>query len=79
MDMNGNQSIEATIAHDADALECLIQALEYKAAGYQDVQEWIESSFLKLRTASAIELANKFIEGSGRIWWDGIKNMNDRD
>jgi putative hydrolases of HD superfamily len=39
---------EADCAHDADRLDCLFQALEYKDAGYQNVQGWIESSRTRL-------------------------------
>ncbi|MFB9904245.1 HD domain-containing protein [Allokutzneria oryzae] len=37
-------SLEARCAKDADKLECLLQALEYRAAGYTTVQGWIDSS-----------------------------------
>jgi putative hydrolases of HD superfamily len=34
----------AQCAHDSDKLECLMQAVEYGAAGYTSVQGWIDSS-----------------------------------
>lgn len=44
------QTPEAHCAKDADKLECLIQAVEYKDAGYTRVQGWIDSSRNNLRT-----------------------------
>jgi putative hydrolase of HD superfamily len=68
-ELKNEETAEAIIAHDADVLECLIQAVEYKANGYQDVQEWIDNCMSKLRTESAIKIAHECIDGNGRIWW----------
>lgn len=70
----GNDSPEATVAHDADLLECLIQAIEYRAQGYSDVQEWIDSCRAKLRSASAKALAEDCLALSPSKWWDGLKS-----
>ncbi|MFC7625149.1 HD domain-containing protein [Microlunatus sp. GCM10028923] len=43
---------EAICARDADKLECLIQAVEYRHAGHQNVQNWIDTSRRSLRTPS---------------------------
>jgi hypothetical protein len=50
------ESLEAQLA-DADKLECLIQAREYQAQGYQDVPPWIETSAAVLQSPSAKQLA----------------------
>ncbi|SEF04232.1 HD domain-containing protein [Streptomyces sp. 3213] len=40
---------EAIVAHDADKLECLVQAVEYREQGYSLTQNWIETSLAELR------------------------------
>jgi putative hydrolase of HD superfamily len=53
------QSLEARCARDADKLECLVQALEYRDQGYAGVQAWIDSSLAALQTATAKRLAEE--------------------
>ncbi|WP_218024921.1 HD domain-containing protein [Nocardia pseudovaccinii] len=48
---------EAVCARDADRLECLIQALEYQAAGNTLMSEWITGSKDRLKTATANVIA----------------------
>src|SRR6476619_3709050 len=43
--------------HDADKLECLLQALEYRAAGNTNVQDWMDSSLNALTTRTAKRIA----------------------
>lgn len=62
------QSLESRCAHDADKLECLIQAVEYRAAGHQTVQDWIESSRAALTTASAQRIADAALTVSPMHW-----------
>lgn len=59
---------EARCARDADKLECLIQAVEYRAAGYADVQGWIDSSYAALRTATARKIADAAQTVSPLAW-----------
>ncbi|GGM38215.1 HD family hydrolase [Promicromonospora citrea] len=59
---------EARCAKDADLLECLLQALEYRAAGYQHVQPWIDSSRAGLTTAFARRVADAALAGSTLGW-----------
>ncbi|MEU5418910.1 HD family hydrolase [Streptomyces sp. NPDC020799] len=54
---NGD-SIEVMVARDADKLECMIQGLEYLEQGYSNAREWVDSTRAKLKTASAISLAD---------------------
>ncbi|MET9557848.1 HD domain-containing protein [Streptomyces sp. NPDC006645] len=58
---NGD-SLEVICAHDADKLECLIQAVEYREQGHLNVQGWIDSSLQKLKTASAQALAQAALD-----------------
>jgi putative hydrolase of HD superfamily len=64
---NGD-GLEVIVAHDADKLECLIQAIEYREQGYQNVQPWIDSSMSKLKTASAQELAEAALKMTSIEW-----------
>jgi hypothetical protein len=52
-DYENGGSPEVHCAHDADWLECLFQAIEYRDSGYQNVGGWIETSRARLRTKSA--------------------------
>jgi putative hydrolase of HD superfamily len=62
------ESAEAICARDADKLECLLQGLEYKAQGYQDVQRWIDNSRGRLVTTTAKQLAEELIETGSLTW-----------
>ena len=50
-------TVEAVCARDADRLECLIQALEYQAAGNTLMSEWITGSKDRLKTTTANVIA----------------------
>ncbi len=63
------ESGESCIAHDADKLECLVQAREYEAQGYQDTPPWVETSAASLRTASAQRLAKACRAVPPKEWW----------
>ena len=64
---NGD-SLEVVVAHDADRLECMIQGLEYLEQGYRNAQEWVDSTRAKLKTASAVELADAAQNMSSAEW-----------
>ncbi|MBT2491696.1 HD domain-containing protein [Streptomyces sp. ISL-96] len=64
---NGS-SLEVVVAHDADKLECLIQAVEYREQGYANVQNWIDTSLNSLKTASAQALAEAALSMSSVEW-----------
>ncbi|WTG93836.1 HD domain-containing protein [Kitasatospora sp. NBC_01560] len=61
-------SREVTVAHDADKLECLLQAVEYREQGYQNVQPWIDSSLGSLKTESARQLAEAALSMTSLEW-----------
>ncbi len=63
-----NGSREAIVAHDADKLECLIQALEYREQGYANVQPWIDNSYAELKTGSARALADAALKMGSLEW-----------
>ncbi|MCB5164557.1 HD domain-containing protein [Streptomyces bambusae] len=59
---------EAIVAKDADKLECLVQAVEYRSQGNTLVQDWIDTSLNSLKTASARELADAALNMSPLEW-----------
>ncbi|MEV6964439.1 HD domain-containing protein [Hamadaea sp. NPDC051192] len=61
---------EAVCAHDADKLECLLQAVEYRTAGNGAVQGWIDSSRRALVTETARRIADAALEISPLSWRD---------
>jgi putative hydrolase of HD superfamily len=61
-------TIEAVVARDADKLECLVQAVEYRHQGVDTVQRWIDSSRAALKTASAHRLADAALSGQPLAW-----------
>lgn len=62
------ETLEAVVARDADKLECLVQAVEYRHQGIDNVQRWIDSSRAALRTASAHRLADAALSGQPLAW-----------
>ncbi|GHE41472.1 haloacid dehalogenase [Streptosporangium violaceochromogenes] len=67
-------SLEARCARDADKLECLIQAVEYRDQGHQNVQPWIDSSLAALQTASAKRLADEVLHSNPLAWVAEVLN-----
>lgn len=67
-DYENGASVEVQCAHDADKLECLFQAVEYRDTGHQNVTGWIESSRAKLVTKSAQRLADVAVTMSSQGW-----------
>jgi putative hydrolases of HD superfamily len=63
-------SLEARCAHDADKLECLLQAVEYREHGYRNAQPWIDSSLAQLQTVHAKRLAEEALR-TGSLDWLG--------
>ncbi|MEU4556475.1 HD domain-containing protein [Micromonospora violae] len=62
------ETLEAVVARDADKLECLVQAVEYRHQGIDNVQRWIDSSRAALKTASAHRLADAALSGQPLSW-----------
>lgn len=62
------QTPEAIIARDADKLECLVQAVEYRHQGNTSMQRWIDSSLAALKTDSAHRLAQAALNGQPLGW-----------
>ncbi|NBE81250.1 HD domain-containing protein [Micromonospora rubida] len=62
------ETLEAIVARDADKLECLVQAVEYRHQGIDNVQRWIDSSHAALTTTSAHHLADAALSGQPLAW-----------
>ncbi|WP_285697424.1 HD domain-containing protein [Actinomadura sp. NBRC 104412] len=62
------ETIEARVAKDADKIETLLQAAEYKAQGHP-AEPWEETSIAALRTDSAKRLAQAILAGDPNSWW----------
>ena len=62
-------SLEARVAKDADKLECLLQACEYEAQGFQDAASWVAPSAASIRTPSGRRLAASCQAVPPRQWW----------
>ncbi|KIR66277.1 HD domain-containing protein [Micromonospora haikouensis] len=62
------ETLDAIVARDADKLECLVQAVEYRHQGIDNVQRWIDSSRAALRTDSAHRLAEAALTGQPLAW-----------
>lgn len=71
-DYENGDGLEVQCAHDADKLECLFQAIEYRDTGHQNVGGWIESSRAKLRTKSAQRLADAAVAMSSQEWHNAV-------
>ncbi|MBB2913196.1 putative hydrolase of HD superfamily [Streptosporangium becharense] len=67
-------TLEAVCARDADKLECLLQAVEYREQGHQNVQPWIDSSLAALRTPSAKRLADEALNTGSLEWVTRVLN-----
>jgi 5'-deoxynucleotidase YfbR-like HD superfamily hydrolase len=62
-------SIEAQLAHDADKIETLLQAREYRAQGQYNTEPWQESSVTGLKTEVGKDLAQAIDATDPEEWW----------
>ncbi len=67
-EMGELKSPEAIIAKDADRLEMVLQAKEYKDEGRNYVEDWIKSGMNGLKTKSAKKLAKEITGSDSRSW-----------
>jgi putative hydrolase of HD superfamily len=64
------ESAEARCAQDADALEMLLQAVEYRDIGVHRIEGWIDSARKNLRTETARRVAEAAVTLSPLAWRD---------
>lgn len=62
-------SLEAACARDADKLEMLLQAVEYRARGHDDTGPFMRTALAALRTASGRRLAEAAMRIDPTAWW----------
>jgi putative hydrolases of HD superfamily len=62
------ETLESKVAHDADKVETLLQASEYRTQGYS-AEAWQDTSIQALRTESAKQLAQAIVTSNPRGWW----------
>ncbi len=72
-DYEERASHEGLLAHDADLLECIVQAREYQVQGYADTEDWITNCFAGLQTEVAKDLAQACLDVEPKAWWQGLK------
>jgi putative hydrolases of HD superfamily len=73
-EFEAGETPEAVCANDADKLECLVQAVEYRHQGVSTVQPWIDSSLAALRTDTAQRLAREVLEQDPLAWEQTRRN-----
>lgn len=66
----GQQSPEALCAKDADKLEMLLQAVEYRDVGVSRVDGWIDSALKGVKTETARKIAEAALTISPLAWRD---------
>lgn len=66
------ETLEAKLAKDADKLETLLQALEYRTQGFA-TEEWQRTSVEALRTKTAQELAQAIMAGHPHDWFSAFQ------
>lgn len=65
------ETIESQLAHDADKIETLLQAIEYQAQGH-DTSAWRMTSVEALRTEAAKQLAQTINASDPHTWWSAF-------
>ena len=70
-------SPEARCARDADKLECLVQAIEYRDQGNRNLQPWSDCSLAAIQTASGRKLADELLRNHSLGWLDRFINGDD--
>lgn len=71
-EFEARESAEARCAKDADKIECLLQAREYQAQGYQLTQPWVDTMIAAVRTESGRRLAAAAVAAPVNEWWRDI-------
>lgn len=62
------ETVEARCAKDADKLEMLLQAVEYRDIGVQRIDGWIDSARKGLTTETARRIAEAAVHLSPLTW-----------
>jgi putative hydrolase of HD superfamily len=68
----GRSSPEAECARDADKLEMLLQALDYRQQGYANTEPFVQSAVAALRTTSGRRLGEAAMRVDPAAWWQSF-------
>jgi putative hydrolase of HD superfamily len=63
-----NETLEARIHRDADKLECLFQAIEYRETGNTNLQPFFDSMLAAVQTPSAQRIAKHAVYANSQRW-----------
>lgn len=65
------ETVESKLAHDADKIETLLQAMEYRARGHA-TEPWMDTSIAALRTDAGKQLAQAIAASDPAKWWSAF-------
>ncbi len=65
--------VEYQLVHDADKIECAIQAVEY--LGKEQAKSWIENAKKSVKTDTGKKLLDFLHETDASEWWQGLKKV----
>jgi putative hydrolase of HD superfamily len=68
----GRASLEADCARDADKLEMLLQALDYRQQGYTTTEPFIQTAVAVLRTATGRRFGEAALRSDPAAWWQAF-------
>lgn len=77
-DYETGDSLEVVVAHDANKLDCLFQAIEYREHGNQNTQPFIDNMLALITTPSAQRIALAAVERGSQLWHDPHFGRRDR-
>lgn len=66
---NASETLEASLAKDADQLDLIMELKEQKDLGNPYAGEWLSFAVKRLRTSKAEELAREILETDCTDWW----------
>ena len=66
------ETLESKIARDADILECLIQAKEYKDLGFASAEKFFRKAPEHLKTETAKKLWKSALKWDSSTWWEKL-------
>ena len=71
-DYDTQKTPESLVARDADILECLVQAKEYRDHGHRVAEKFLRRApgFLKTRTAK--KLWKSLQKWDSTVWWENV-------
>lgn len=68
-EFNGQETLEAKYASDADQLDFLLQLKESGDLGNRYAEDWIRAVFKRLQTEEAKGLAKEIVVTDSNAWW----------